>query len=328
MKKYIVITSINQPTEAVKKFAKLKDYNLIIVGDKKSPANYLLDNCKFLSVEEQIRSKFTLAQKLPFNHYCRKMLGYLEAIQQNADVIIDADDDNIPYDDWSFPDFTGNYDSLENLGFVNIYQFFTNKKIWTRGFPISLINNDKNLQPFVQKTYCNVGIWQGLADEDPDVDAIYRLTNNATCFFEKREPIVCKKGALSPFNSQNTLIRKELFPLMYLPTTVTFRYTDILRSLIAQPIMWLYGYNLGFTSANVIQKRNPHNYYKDFLSEIPMYETTEKVVEIASDSISARDDIKTNLTKVYQALQKENIVQENELKNLESWLYDIDTLMG
>ena len=115
---------------------------------------------------------------------------------------------------------------------------------------------------------------------------------------------------------------------MYLPTTVTFRYTDILRSLIAQPIMWLYGYNLGFTSANVIQKRNPHNYYKDFLSEIPMYETTEKVVEIASDSISARDDIKTNLTKVYQALQKENIVQENELKNLESWLYDIDTLMG
>ena len=37
----------------------------------------------------------------------------------------------------------------------------------------------------------------------------------------------------SPFNSQNTLWRKELLPLAYLPSKVTFRYTDILRGMIA-----------------------------------------------------------------------------------------------
>ena len=41
---------------------------------------------------------------------------------------------------------------------------------------------------------------------------------------------------------------------MYLPTFVTFRFTDILRSYVAQPIMWNAGYRLGFTNATVTQK--------------------------------------------------------------------------
>ena len=327
MKKYIVITSINPPTEAVEKFSKLKDYNLIVVGDKKSPREFKLDNCEFLSIEKQVKSNFKLAQKLPFNHYSRKMLGYLEAIRQGADIIVDTDDDNIPYGNWSFPDFEGYYDSLNHSGFINIYKLFTEDKIWPRGLPLSLINDKRDLSSSIQKTLCHVGIWQGLADEDPDVDAIYRLTNNSPCFFNKRDPIVCKKGTLSPFNTQNTMIRKELFPLLYLPSTVTFRYTDILRGLIAQPIMGLYGYELGFTSATVLQKRNPHDYFKDFLSEIPMYETTEKVIEITNDSISSQKDIGSNLISSYRALSKEGIVQNSELEILNTWIEDINHIL-
>ena len=37
MKKYIVITSINPPTDAVIKYANVNEYHLIVVGDKKSP---------------------------------------------------------------------------------------------------------------------------------------------------------------------------------------------------------------------------------------------------------------------------------------------------
>ena len=60
--------------------------------------------------------------------------------------------------------------------------------------------------------------------------------------------MVLGTGTMSPFNTQNTLIRKELFALLYLPTYVTFRFTDILRGLVAQPIMWAAGYALGFTA--------------------------------------------------------------------------------
>ena len=112
---------------------------------------------------------------------------------------------------------------------------------------------------------------------------------------------------------------------MYLPTYVTFRFTDILRGLVAQPIMWLYGYQLGFTNATVVQKRNPHDYMKDFLLEIPMYEHCEKVVEIASGVISAHDSIPNNIFNAYDALHKNKIVEKNELEVLTAWLKDLDS---
>lgn len=325
MKKYIVITSIFNPTEAVLAFSKMNDCQLIVVGDKKTPGDWHCDNVDFMSIAQQETFSSKLTKVLPYNHYCRKMLGYVKAIKNGAEYIVDTDDDNIPKENWGFPNFENQFDlTAENLGFVNIYQLYTKEKIWPRGLPLKHINRQFGLEKDLTAMNCKVGIWQGLADEDPDVDAIYRLTNDAPCCFEEREPVVLGKGTICPFNTQNTIIRKELFPLMYLPTYVTFRYTDILRGLVAQPIMWLYGYSLGFTNATVIQKRNPHDYMKDFISEIPMYETCEKVIELVAKVISASDCIETNLYNAYTELLAEHIVSDKEMITLESWLSDLE----
>lgn len=321
---YIIITSIFPPTEAVEAFSKLKEHQLIVVGDRKTPENWQHNNVQYLSVKDQEASGYQLAKVMPYNHYCRKMLGYLEAIKQGAETIVDTDDDNIPKANWQFPALEATYDALPvDEGFVNIYQLFTNQKIWPRGLPLNLINTDFQLESKLQRANCKVGIWQGLADEDPDVDAIYRLTSDTWCDFNERAPVVLPAGTVCPFNSQNTLIRKELFPLLYLPTYVTFRFTDILRGLVAQPIMNLYGYQLGFTQATVVQKRNPHDYMKDFESEIPMYLHCEKVVELTHQAISATHSIKDNLHLAYEAFLKAGIVTEKEMTTLEAWLQDI-----
>tara|TARA_B100000809_G_scaffold213624_1_gene218093 strand:- start:64129 stop:65127 length:999 start_codon:yes stop_codon:yes gene_type:complete len=327
MKKFIVITSIFEPTEAVISFSKMKEYEFIVVGDKKTPENWECNNVDYISVEQQDASDFELAKVLPYNHYCRKMLGYLKAIKKGADYIIDTDDDNIPKDAWDFPAFEQTFDSVRgDLGFVNVYQLYTDQKIWPRGLPLQLISKQFELEKDLSEKDCKVGIWQGLADEDPDVDAIYRLTNDTPCYFNDRNPVVLSKGTLSPFNTQNTIIRKELYALMYLPTYVTFRFTDILRGLIAQPIMWLYGYELGFTNATVVQKRNPHDYMKDFISEIPMYEYCEKVIELVTDAVSVSNSIETNIYNAYKSLLNENIVCEKEMITLEAWLKDLKNI--
>jgi hypothetical protein len=326
-KKYIIITSIYNPTEAVIKFSKMVDYQLIVVGDKKTPIDWNCNNVDYISVNQQESSNFELANVLPYNHYCRKMLGYLKAIESGAEYIVDTDDDNIPKDKWSFPEFDQKYDLIsDDKGFVNIYQLYTKQRIWTRGLPLNLINTQFDLDKCLTVKDCKIGIWQGLADEDPDVDAIYRLTNNSQCYFDSREPVALGKGTVSPFNTQNTMIRKELYALLYLPTYVTFRFTDILRGLIAQPIMWLYDYKLGFTNATVVQKRNPHNYMKDFISEIPMYQDCERVIELILNSISCSESIETNLYNAYKSLLKENIVCEKEMITLDAWLNDINKL--
>lgn len=320
-KKYIVITSIFPPTEAVQKFAQINDCRLVVVGDKKTPSDWHCPNVVFLPVDDRSMLQTTSLQKrLPYNHYCRKMLGYLYALQEGAEIIMDTDDDNIPNSDWDFPEFTGEYKFFrEEKGFVNIYQYFTEQFIWPRGLPLNNINKHSDFSN-LESEKVQVGIWQGLADEDPDVDAIYRLVSDKRCIFAKQPPIVLDKGVMSPFNTQNTCIRKELFPLLYLPVHVSFRFTDILRGLVAQPVMWLYGFHLGFTSATVVQKRNPHDYFKDFLSEIPMYQHCEKVVETVENSISANRSLCDNLFEAYRGLVNQQIIPAGELLILEAWM--------
>ncbi len=327
IKKAIVITSIFDPTEGVIAFSKMQDYQLIVVGDRKTPADWHCENADFLSVNHQEAMDFELAALLPFNHYCRKMLGYLKAIRYGAEYIVDIDDDIIPKEHWIFPEFKNTYNYIEeNKGFVNIYQLYTKQNIWPRGLPLKFVTTQFELDKCISTRECQIGIWQGLTDQDADVDAVYRLTNNSSCNFIEREPVVLGKGTLSPFNTQNTIIRKELFPLLYLPAHVTFRFTDILRGLIAQPIMWLYDYQLGFINATAVQKRNPHDDMKDFISEIPMYKYTEKVIEAVTYSILSIESIETNLYNAYDSLRKENIVCTDELRTLEVWLKDLTKL--
>jgi hypothetical protein len=326
MKTSIVITSIFQPTEAIHKFSKLDQYDLIVVGDKKTPSDWTCDHTTFLPVDSDTTAEFSLTKVLPYNHYCRKMLGYLYAIKAGAEAIIDTDDDNIPKTDWSFPQFEGDFDLYsEKKGFVNIYKYYSDQHIWPRGLPLNLINVKEDFSSR-EKQSLQIGIWQGLADEDPDVDAIYRLTSDEPCYFNQNDPIALGFDTITPFNTQNTIIRKELFTLLYLPTYVTFRFTDILRGLIAQPIMWLYGYHLGFVNATVVQKRNPHDYYKDFVSEIPMYHHASEVIPLVQSVISKEKSIEENLRQAYVALQDHGIVTEQELVTLDAWLADIELL--
>jgi hypothetical protein len=319
MKKYIIITSIFEPTDAVRKFAALPDYQLVVVGDLKTPKTWQCENVVYFGVEEQKSLHAEFADLLPYNHYGRKMMGYIYAIKQGADVIIDTDDDNIPYENWSFPSFEGKFDTLDkNQGFYNIYKDFTDQHIWPRGLPLNLITSRKEFKRGISNQ--KIGIWQGLADGDPDVDAIYRLVSDKACTFKKRNPVVLEQGTLCPFNSQNTAIRKELFPLLYLPAFVTFRFTDILRGLVAQPILWEAGYRIGFTEATVFQERNPHNYMRDFESEVPMYLHTERTIETIGSVLSKKNSVSQNLYFAYESLHKQQIVEVKELNLLENWL--------
>ena len=144
---------------------------------------------------------------------------------------------------------------LDHCRFVNIYKNFTSHHIWPCRYPLDLILDDThNLKEAdLTETTAKIGMWQGLTDSDPDVDAIYRLIDNTEVFFDKRSPVELAKGTLCPFNSQNITVRQEIFPLLYLPAFVTFQFTDILRGLVAQPITWAYGYCLAHCLPQVVR---------------------------------------------------------------------------
>ena len=318
--KFIVITSIFPPTDAVRAFAANKGWQLVVAGDTKTPSNWNSPGVVYLSPDDQREMKLPMVDGLPWKSYARKMAGYAYAIQNGAQLIADTDDDNIPFEDWAQQlDFSGRFESLQYDGFVNIYQYFTKTHVWPRGFPLNRIL--ERVMPEARSDQdLKVGIWQFLADEDPDVDAIFRLTDNTPIYFQKRGPLVLSPGTYCPFNSQNTFFRRETFPLLYLPAFVNFRFTDILRGLVAQPILWAAGYTLGFGHATAIQKRNPHDYLKDFESEIPCYLYPENVVEMVNNAVSTENSISQNMVAAYSALQEKSIVTKEELRLLQMWL--------
>jgi len=328
MKQFIVITTINSKTDAIFNFEKLiHNWQIILVGDKKSAPIYSNNRITFLSIETQSKLDYKLNIVCPYNHYTRKNIGYLYAIQNGADIIYDTDDDNLPYDDWKIEDFASNnvIDSEEQ--FINIYKNFSDQHIWPRGFPLDEISK-KHDYAVRKSDDTPIGVWQGLADIDPDVDAIFRLVLKKDIIFDKKPPVFLTKGSYCPFNSQNTVWRKELFPLLYLPATTSFRFTDILRGYIAQRLMWEQDLHLGFTKATVYQERNAHDFMKDFADEWQCYLHVKPIVQLLNSINFSSLSLIEALEKAYLCLVKENFVSEDEIPILKSWISDCNRLMN
>ena len=85
------------------------------------------------------------------------------------------------------------------------------------------VSDFRALQQSDSPTKNELCIIQSLADSEPDVDAIYRLTNaNYPVFFHPSSRFtasVVENGQIAPFNAQATLFFEDAFNVMLLPVT-------------------------------------------------------------------------------------------------------------
>jgi len=333
MKKTLVITSIAADTLPVlHTFAEEcsnRNIDFILIGDTKSPEHFHIDGCDFWSVERQIKTDFQFASLCPTRHYARKNIGYLIAMQQGSDNIVETDDDNFPREDFWGEHSKGMkaYD-VKGQGWLNVYHYFSDRFIWPRGLPLEELQKQlPKVEDFtVNDVICP--IQQGLADENPDVDAVYRLTYPLPLSFKQSEPMALGNGTWCPFNSQNTYWYKEAFPLLYLPAYCSFRMTDIWRSYVAQRIAWANGWSILFHEATVWQERNQHNLLKDFEDEIPGYLNNAKIcAELSKLPIQGgKENILTDLVMCYDMLVDKGFVGIEEKELIRAWVSDVQKI--
>lgn len=289
------------------------------MADLKTPAFDAPAGLSLLSVQQQRESSEALASQLPWGHYARKNLGYLHAIRRGAEVIFDTDDDNAPLEPWMPRPTTGPVVSaVPGNPWVNVYAHFGAKQVWPRGYPLEAIGTcpPPATEPAQAET---VVVWQGLVEGDPDVDAIFRLTRPDPVRFQAAFPLVLPAGSYCPFNSQNTWWSRLAFPYLYLPATVTFRFTDIVRGLVAQRCFWSHGWRLGFHGPTARQERNEHDLIADFRDELPCYLETARIVA-RLDALSLGPSPAENLRQCYGAMAGHGWVRPEELTVLETWL--------
>jgi len=328
-KKYLVITSIaTSENAALREYARYAGKNgtgFIVIGDTKSPDDFSIEGCDFYSVERQAALPYEIAQLLPVRHYARKNIGYIIAARAGAEVIIETDDDNLPYPSfWASRERYQSASVMRECGWLNVYRYFTDVNVWPRGFSLSAIC--KAIPPLSEITAAvDCPVQQGLADDNPDVDAMFRLTTAEAIKFRSRSPLALGSGSICPFNSQNTTWFREAFVLMYLPSYCSFRMTDIWRSFVAQRICHANGWNVLFHAATVWQERNDHNLMRDFEDEIPGYLNNDAIVSALAglDLPAGRLRLGENLLLCYKRLVEMGLIDAKEIALIEAWINDI-----
>jgi len=326
--KWIVVTSIQYPTQQLEELAKIPGWHLLVVGDKKTPKDWHLDNCEYLSPDDQLKLGYKSATVLPWNHYSRKNIGYLYAISKGAQLIYETDDDNEPISELLPLDSVGLLPSINTHdSCFNIYRYFDSTSIWPRGYPLDKIGLSSAFT-ISSPSNCIIGIEQGIVNGSPDVDAIFRLTQDRNIEFSGHSPVFLPAGVFCPFNSQNTFIHPVAFFTLYLPSSVSMRVSDIWRGYIAQKLLWAQNANLAFSGPSAVQKRNDHSLLHDFRLELDLYLKTPTLIDCLSNfSFPLGMDPLQELVLIYEELVAQKFIQQSEMPILEAWVEDLKEII-
>lgn len=276
MRKFIVTTSINNITKAIKKFDHMSDWELIVAGDLKTPKNYKLKNGVYLSPKDQEKISRKLSNLIGWNCIQRRNFAFLYAYNNGADIIATIDDDNIPYKNWGKNLFLGKFSKVnyykEDQCCFDPISVTNHSELWHRGYPLDMVNLKNNKKDKIKKKIffdIQADFWDG----DPDIDAVCRMIYKPECKFSHNKfPFASNK--ISPFNSQNTFLTRKALKNYFMFPHIG-RMDDIWASYYVQTL----GLNVVYSKSSVYQDRNEHNLINDMKKEYMGYELNSNLLK-------------------------------------------------
>ena len=300
--KFIATTTIYEPSEALYKYASMKDWTLIVAGDLKTPHDSYnkIENIIYLGPAEQERLYPRLSDAIGWNCMERRNISVLHAYKLGAEVVALVDDDNIPLEGWGQNLMIGKptkctiYTPTKHPLVFDPVSATEYKNIWHRGYPMPWLNGRHEwtkeegiITPAIQADF-----WNG----DPDIDAVCRCEHAPECAFDPSNfPIATK--ALSPFNSQNTFLSRSVIRDYFL-LPETLRMQDIWAAYYVEAL----GHKVVYGKASVYQARNEHNLVSDFKNEIIGYLNTHNLV---SEPLNLKNYVSEKSWAAFEEYQRE-----------------------
>ncbi len=340
--KWAVITTIAPDTTETMTvlLEKAPEFCLLVVGDRKSPDTYPLkshqDRCIYLTIDNQLTLSLDIISLTPENSFSRKNIGFLYAIANGAKVILDMDDDNVPIELGGkfFPmieevgTFTSPVVDVKKEGHVwNPYPHYGAAQAWPRGFPLDrIVPLERKLS--TQQVKCLPIVQQYMANRDPDVDAIYRLSHSLPMdYISDKKRMVLPHGVFCPYNAQATMHLYKAFWSMLLPKTVSGRVSDIWRSYISEYVMsYIPDVCMMFAPPAVRHERNSHDYMRDFYSELPLYMMASQLVETLATHPPQLAPLQEVLRNTYLMLYEMGVLEEDDIKYVVAWINDLNKI--
>lgn len=283
-KRIIVTTTINNPTSALKAFALMEDWHLVVVGDTNTPSDFYIEGATYLSPETQTLAYPYLSDLIGWKTIRRRNLGFLWALEAGVEILATVDDDNEPLSNWGLdlrvglsvtcPRYSGEL-VMDPISVTNY------PDLWHRGFPLQMLQRRSYTSHVTtQLVDIEASFWNG----DPDIDAICRMEHAPDCSFDSQFFPFTFAG-FSPFNSQNTFLSRRALKSYFLLPFVG-RMDDIWAAYYLQSL----GFKTLYSQASVHQHRNPHNLTVDFEQEIEGYlRTHDLILALAQNPDSIHD---------------------------------------
>jgi len=288
MSKFIVTTTINKPTIATLKYCQIavkKNWKFVIVGDLKTPHEEYKslenDNIIYLSPEKQESFCKELSDVIGWKTIQRRNIGFVAAYKMGAEIIATVDDDNIPYENWGqnlFVNKTIDVDLYEpEINVFDPLSITKNNHLWHRGYPIDHLLKRHRVE-YKGKIKRRVLVQADLWDGDPDIDALARLTYKPIINYKEIIEPFCS-NQISPFNSQNTFLHREVIPYYAVLPNVG-RMDDIWGGYILQNY---FKDNLIYCPSSVYQDRNVQDLITNLEKEIIGYRNTNNLINDLSN---------------------------------------------
>lgn len=276
------------------------DVCFAISGDINSePFDSSRFKCDVEYLDVKAQGRYHCSELIGWRKIMRRNTALLSAIAKNPDYILMIDDDNIPEEDYfdvwhkvlTTPveqrcvggpgiDSWHNYLRTSDASIV----------IYPRGYPVPFrhVDNTRIERLIDPIPNSRIGVYQGISLCDPDIDAMTRLVY-PYAIQSVEEKNYCLQNVWSPYNTQNTMFAKILFPLAFVWPHCG-RYDDIYSSYTWQKLLFNNDMYAHVGDAGNYQDRGYRIILKDLSDEQEGYFHSHKVWE-AINQITAYDPL-------------------------------------
>ena len=308
-KKFVCMTTINEPTEAVDRFSKMPGWTLVVAGDRQTPHSKYLNrgNLLYLTPSYQKKMYNNLSKIVGWNCYSRIMFAVLEAYRLGADIIALVDDDTLPKDGWGKNLLVGksnikmdSWTCRSSLPLPLFDPFYPtdHEYLWHRGFPIQLVHFREYERK--KRRIDFVHVQSDFVDIDLDVDVIARIAFGPKCEISSKV-FPFTTDILTIFGSKNTFIHRSVVKDYFIFPFVG-RMGDIWASMHISAL----GYNIVYNRPSAVHRRITNNMVDDLMDELLGY--YKNIVISGKMSVS-------NGKSLYDFLPTETLEAFNEYKS-------------
>ena len=197
---------------------------------------------------------------------------------------------------------------------------------WPRGLPLEAVLDPRtkgSIHYYKDVPINEIGVIQYLADGNPDIDAIHRLTKNMPMTFAAdSNPLLVPTHAFVPYNAQATVHTKPAFwATLLVPFTVPGRVSDIWRSYFAETLFREIGLKVVFGPPRVVQERNEHNILADMEAELDLYFKSGRLLEfLDSWKDEAVDSLPGLMEQLWIDLYERGYIGKSDIQIVQLWL--------